>query len=92
VIKGVITKVDWINPHIFFTVVESKPGGKTWRLESVPPSFMRRAGVTKEMMMGDGKAAEIRLLPPRKEGVENIGFLLTIKTAEGQLISLAPDR
>jgi hypothetical protein len=94
VIKGVITKIDWINPHIIFTVVEDKASGpaKTWRLESVPPSFMRRAGVTKEAMMGDGKPAEIRLLPPRKEGVQDFGFLLTVKTASGQFISLAPDR
>lgn len=94
IIKGVITKVDWINPHIFFTVVETKANNqtKTWKFESVPPSFMRRAGVTKEQVMGNGQPAEFRIIPARKEGVDDVGFVLTIKTADGKLISLSPDR
>jgi hypothetical protein len=52
-IKGTLTKVDWINPHIYFFVdVKDDKGNVTnWAIEGHPTGFMRRAGVTSDMFV-----------------------------------------
>ncbi len=47
-VKGVLTKVEWINPHSYFTV-ETMTGGKkeTWAFESFGPGGMRKAGLSR---------------------------------------------
>ena len=92
--KAVVKKVDWINPHTFFTVEAKDARGETkvWRLESQPPAFLRRVGLTKEKLMGDGKPVDITILPARKQGVDNVGFLIKMTTADGKTIVFAPDK
>jgi hypothetical protein len=48
-VTGTLTKVDWINPHIIVGVEAKGDGGKVdaWRLESNPPSWFRRVGVSR---------------------------------------------
>ena len=52
-IKGTLTKVDWINPHIYFYVDVKDENGKVtnWAIEGHPTGFMRRAGVTSDMFV-----------------------------------------
>jgi hypothetical protein len=93
-VKGVVKKVDWINPHIFFTIDQTLPNGqvKTWRVETHPPAFMRRVGVTKEMLQGGGKPMDMIFLPARKEGVDNVAYLARMTTSDGKTIVFTPDR
>src|SRR2546426_6668380 len=51
-IKGVVTKVDWINPHIYFYVEVKDASGKAanWALEGGPTRRMRDAGITKNFV------------------------------------------
>ncbi len=44
--SGVVTQVDWINPHSYLHVdVKDKKGEVTsWRIESLPVAMMRKAG------------------------------------------------
>ncbi len=46
-LKGVITKVDWSNPHIHIFVDVKDPSGKTttWNMEGGPPNALYRRGV-----------------------------------------------
>jgi len=55
-LKGTITQVDWINPHIRIHIdVPGDDGSKTtWELSSAPPAFLRRAGVSGSMVANDG--------------------------------------
>ena len=48
-LTGTVTKVDWINPHIYIYVdVKGKDGSVTnWKVETLPTNHMRRAGVTR---------------------------------------------
>jgi hypothetical protein len=93
-IRGVVKKLDWINPHTFFTVDVTDAQGKvkTWRLESQPPAFLRRAGLSKEQLQGDGKPVDLVILPARKAGVDNIGFLVKMTMSDGKAILFAPDK
>lgn len=51
-LKGIVTKVDWINPHIYFYVDVKDAQGKatTWALEGGPTRRMRDAGITKNFV------------------------------------------
>ncbi len=55
-LKGIITKVDWMNPHVYFYIdVEDDKGGITnWAFEMGPPNGLQRAGWTRNTMkIGD---------------------------------------
>ena len=45
-LNGVLTRVDWTNPHMFFHVDVTNSGGQVehWAFESYPPSMMARQG------------------------------------------------
>ena len=49
VLKGTLTKVDWVNPHIDLMVdVRGADGStETWKVESQPPSWFRHVGLTR---------------------------------------------
>ncbi len=49
VLKGTLTKVDWVNPHIAIFVDAAGPDGATesWKVESQPPSWFRRVGLAR---------------------------------------------
>jgi hypothetical protein len=51
-LKGVLTKVEWDNPHIYWTVEVKDEGGKAvrWSVEGLPPSYLHRSGVTRQLM------------------------------------------
>src|ERR1700733_15474400 len=56
-IEGVITKVDWINPHGWWHVDVTNPDGTVehWDIQSESPGNLRRAGMTREK---SGKPSE----------------------------------
>lgn len=55
-LKGTVTKVDWMNPHVYFFVDVEDEKGKvvTWGFELGPPNGLQRAGWTRNTMkVGD---------------------------------------
>ena len=53
---GVIKKVEWMNPHIWFYVDVKDESGKSavWGFSGAPPGMLLRRGVTKERLkIGD---------------------------------------
>ena len=55
-LKGTVTKVDWMNPHVYFYIdVEDDSGNvANWSLEMGPPNGLQRAGWTRNTMkVGD---------------------------------------
>ncbi len=91
-LNGVISKVDWINPHIYVHLdVEGKSGETTtWRLETVPPSYLYKAEVTQEMLTGGGKPVRIEALRARDETAQ-LGFIIRIHYPEGHHYQLSGD-
>jgi hypothetical protein len=48
-LKGVITKVDWTNPHIYIHIdVKDASGTTNWALEGYPPNTLKRTGFSRE--------------------------------------------
>ncbi len=55
-LTGTVTKVEWMNPHVFFYIdVESAEGKfENWACEMGPPNGLQRAGWTRNTMkIGD---------------------------------------
>jgi hypothetical protein len=87
---GVISSVDWINPHIYIHLDVADEGGvvTTWALETVPPAMMRRAGLSSATLLGDGETVTIEGLRAR-DGTENLGYILKITYPNGRYYQLS---
>ena len=89
-LKGVISKIDWINPHIYVHLDVKDPSGTTttWALSTLPTAMMRRAGLTRETLQGKpGEEVTIDAVPAR-DGSKNLGWINKITYADGH--SFAP--
>jgi len=91
-VTGVISKVEWLNPHIYVYVDSKEANGSvtTWTFETIPPAAMRRAGVTKEMLMGHGESIVIDAYPAR-DGTKNFAFILRATYPDGHNYQLYTD-
>jgi hypothetical protein len=55
-LKGVVTRVDWSNPHVYIYIEVKDETGKVvnWRTEGYPPNTLTRAGFTRDIVsVGD---------------------------------------
>lgn len=61
-ITGTLTKVDWVNPHIVVLLDAKANNGsvENWRMESNPPAWFRRVGVTRnDLAKGLGQTVTV---------------------------------
>ena len=51
-VKGTISKVEWLNPHVWFYVDVKDDSGKitTWGFSNAPPGALMRRGITKDAL------------------------------------------
>lgn len=92
-LTGVISKVDWINPHIYLHLdVKDKDGAvTTWTLSTLPTAMMRRAGLTKESLQGQpGEVVTINAIAARDE-TKKLGWISKITYADGHHVQLGRD-
>jgi hypothetical protein len=92
-LTGVISKVDWINPHVYLHLdVKEKDGAvTTWTLSTLPTAMMRRAGLTKESLQGrPGEVVTITAIAARDE-TKKLGWISKITYADGHHVQLGRD-
>jgi hypothetical protein len=91
--EGVVKRVDWINPHIYIyvDVVDENGEVSEWRLETLPPAMMRRAGISKKDLQGTGDVLKIEGIPAR-DGTRHLGFITRITFPDGHFYQLDRDR
>ena len=60
-LTGVITKIEWTNPHSFFYVDVKDASGKVtnWKFEGYPPSVLSRTGWKKDVTMKNGDTVTV---------------------------------
>ena len=83
-IKGVVSKVEWVNPHVYLYMDVTDPAaGKvgTWMIETFPPTTLRRAGITRDKL-GLGQAVALEGYVA-KNGAQTL-FLRKMTFASGQ--------
>jgi hypothetical protein len=84
-LQGVITKVEWVNPHVFLHLdVKDKTGTSApWTLETLPPAMLRRGGLRSDML---GKGEMVTILAYHARNGSNLAFLRKITFADGREI------
>jgi len=89
-IKGVVSRVDWVNPHTYVYVdVKQKDGAAlTYKLESLPVAMMRKAGLSKQELVGEGGTVVIQAYPARN-GTPTLGYLLHLRLPDGREIQFS---
>jgi hypothetical protein len=52
-LKGVVTKMEWVNPHSWIHMDVKGPDGRvvTWMIEAGPPNALLRRGFTKNALL-----------------------------------------
>jgi hypothetical protein len=92
-LKGVVSKVEWINPHVYLYLDVADASGKvsTWSIETFPPNTLRRAGLTRDKL---GYGETVTLLGYASRNGSPLAFLRKITFADGRelLISLGDIR
>lgn len=94
-LKGVITKVDWMNPHVYFYIDVKDESGKidNWAFEMGPPRLLERSGWKKNTMKeGDEVVVEGTLAKDggkhgnaRSVTLANTGQRLGAGSSQGQI-------
>jgi hypothetical protein len=92
-LSGVVSKVDWINPHIYIHLdVKNKSGVvETWQLECVPIAMARKAGLSKSMLAGKGETVTA-VAHPARDGSKHLGFLIKLTYPDGRFYQFSEDR
>lgn len=92
VLTGVVSRVDWANPHIYVNLDVTGAAGEvaTWRLECVPVAMARKAGVSLKALMGNGEKVTVNAFPAR-DGTPHLGFLAKITYLDGHRFQFAQD-
>jgi len=88
-LKGVLTKVAWVNPHTYFYVDVKDDSGKVtnWALECQPTGFMHRGGVTRDMFV-EGQEVTVTAFPA-KDGTKNLGYLKDMTFPDGHKVVIS---
>jgi hypothetical protein len=89
-VTGVVTKVDWQNPHSWIYVDVKSPDGKvaSWAFSASPPGVLMRRGVTR----GDFKPGTvIKVDGYRAKDGSNNGYGVKVTLADGRSLYVSGD-
>lgn len=88
-LEGVITKVDWINPHGWLHVDVTDKDGEVehWDIQTESPSQLRKAGMTRETMGKPGDKVKIQAYGA-KDGTRHLAIVRTITYENGTTFEL----
>jgi hypothetical protein len=91
-LDGVVSKVDWVNPHIYIWLDVKGADGKAvqWHLECVPVGMARKAGLTKQMLQGHGETVSVVAFPAR-DGTKHLGFMTKLTFPDGHFFQFAAE-
>ena len=89
VVKGTLTKTDWVNPHISFLVDAQGSDGasETWKIESQPPSWFKHVGLGRsDFAKAIGQAVSIVGVPARNGS--HYAYLQKLTFSDGNSIEV----
>jgi len=88
-LKGSVTKVDWVNPHIVIYMDAKRDDGnvESWKFESNPPRWFTKVGVTRaDFAEAIGQTVTVEVL--QAQDGSKYGYLRKITFPNGNQISL----
>jgi DNA/RNA endonuclease YhcR with UshA esterase domain len=89
---GKVTKVEWMNPHIYTNVEAKDETGKlvTYRVEGGPPNSLFRQGWRRDTVK-PGDSVTVKGIKAKNPASMNVG-VATITTADGKVLYGAQGR
>lgn len=90
-LTGVVSRVEWTNPHVYLHLEakDAAGAGATWKLETLPVAMLRKAGISKQMLM-TGETVNMDICPAR-DGTSHLGFILNIQFPDGRRFQFQRD-
>ena len=87
-VKGTVTKVEWVNPHVYVHLAakDDKGAVTNWEFETLGPGRMRAEGMSKQTF-GIGQQVTLQGYAAR-DGSKNLGFLRTVTFDDGHTIEV----
>ena len=91
-VTGIVTEVEWVNPHVFLHVAVENESGEVvdWRLETIPTTGLRRAGINPDMLMGGGEPVTVTGILAHE--AKNMGWVHRITYADGHFYQMSNER
>jgi len=95
-LQGVLSKIDWVNPHVYLYLDVKDNDGKvtTWALESLPTNHLRGAGITRNDLWNKAAAGEVvtvNIYQSKDVANHRAGWLIRITYADGHFFHLSGD-
>jgi hypothetical protein len=89
-LKGVVTKVEWENPHMHFylDVTDEKGKVEEWKFEGFPPNMLVRQGWKRDVTLKQGDA--ITVFAWKARNGMNLAHSREITLADGKKIFSGP--
>jgi hypothetical protein len=87
-VEGVISKVEWMNPHIWYYVDVTDENGEvtTWGFSGAPPGVLSRRGITQDILkIGD----EVRASGNRARDKSNNASGYNVEFSDGRSVFTA---
>jgi hypothetical protein len=86
-LKGTITKVEWINPHVYLYVETKDAAGKatSWALSTFSPGALRRNGITRANF---GQGQTVTATAYHAKDGSNFAFMRRLVFADGHAVEL----
>lgn len=90
-ITGVITKLDWVNPHAYVYLETRDASGAVvqWSFQTLPPAMMRARGVTRDLFPV-GQMVTISGFGA-KDGTKSLGWIKKIQYADGRVLQVTAE-
>ncbi len=88
-LKGTVTKVDWVNPHIVLFMDAKADDGtvENWKFESNPPRWFTKVGVNRaDFAAAIGQTVTVEIV--KAIDGSKYGYLQKVTFPNGNLISL----
>jgi hypothetical protein len=84
-LTGVVSKIEWINPHVYVYLDAKDSTGKTanWALESWPTGILHKSGISKEMIK---EGTPLTILAYRAKDGKNLAYIRKFTWADGHAI------
>jgi hypothetical protein len=89
-LKGVVTKVEWENPHMHFylNVTDDKGKVEEWKFEGFPPNMLVRQGWKRDVTLKQGDSITVFAWKARNGA--NLAHSREITLADGKKIFSGP--
>jgi uncharacterized protein DUF6152 len=89
-ITGTLTKVDWMNPHIWYYVDVKNPDGSVtrWAISGGAPGQLMRRGITKDLLV---VGSEVNVEGFKAKDGSNNGFGQRVTYQDGRNVFTATD-